>query len=441
MVGTPLGRADADLDRELRTHLALEEDEQIDAGLAPRDARDAARRALGSMTLVKEDTRAAWGWIAVEQCARDLRYGLRGLWRTKWISAAAVITLALGIGANTALFSVVDAVLLRALPFREPDQLVVVTQDSSAIGQNVNQFAPTTFFDWKRHSESLGDLAALHNIRVNLVVRGEPMQVAAQEVTAGLFDLLGVQPCRTRHVPARICRAARVVLVSQAVAGARGDHDCRANRDARWPALDHHRRPARPWRPWAAAHQPVGADRAQSTDAGPKDVTYDPAPLPGRHRRSGGRGWAHCHRFSQDAPRRSSARTTPSARWRARLLAGALRRAAGAAGGGCVLLVACTNVAGAADARRVNASAVRVAWRHARPADRAAAGETSARHLGAAWPLVAGWRPRLCARAARPRHSRIDQIRRTPSSSSRSASSSPPACPGVFLAWRRRARR
>src|SRR6266511_2487497 len=180
------GRADADLDRELRTHLALEEEEQIDAGLTARNARDAARRALGNATLVKEDTRAAWGWTAVERCARDIRYGVRGLWRTKWISAAAIITLALGIGANTALFSVVDAVLLHALPFRDPQQLVMATQDSAALQKHVDNFAPTTFFDWKRHAQSFTDLAAIHAIRVKLVVHGEPMEVSAQSVSANV---------------------------------------------------------------------------------------------------------------------------------------------------------------------------------------------------------------------------------------------------------------
>ena len=141
------GRADTDLDRELRTHLALEEEEQIDAGLTVQDARYAARRAFGNATLVKEDTRAAWGWTPVERCARDIRYGLRGLWRTKWISAAAIITLALGIGANTALFSVVNAVLLHALPFRDAQQLVMATQNNAVRQRTVDNFAPTTFFD------------------------------------------------------------------------------------------------------------------------------------------------------------------------------------------------------------------------------------------------------------------------------------------------------
>jgi putative ABC transport system permease protein len=188
------GRADADLDRELRAHLALEEEEQRDAGRTARDARDGARRALGNLPLIREDTRAAWGWTAIERAARDVRYGLRGLWRTKWLSAAAVITLALGIGANTALFSVVDAVLLHALPFREPRQLVMVTQDSAGLQQTVDTFAPTTFFDWRRHAQSFIDLAAIHKIRVNLLVRGEPLQAQAQEVSPNVFDLLGLQP-------------------------------------------------------------------------------------------------------------------------------------------------------------------------------------------------------------------------------------------------------
>jgi predicted permease len=191
------GRADADLDRELRAHLELEEIEQLEAGLTPQQARDAARRAFGRAMLVKDDTRAAWGWTAVEHRVRDVRVGLRALWRTKWLTAAAIITLAIGIGANTALFSVIDAVLLRTLPFRDPRQLVMITQKPAAADAN-RQFAPTTFFDWKQHNESFSDLAAIRSVRANLIAGGDPIQLLGQNVSANLFNLLGAQPALGR---------------------------------------------------------------------------------------------------------------------------------------------------------------------------------------------------------------------------------------------------
>ena len=141
------GQADADLDRELRAHLDQEEDEQRESGLSSQQARDAARRAFGPTLIATEDTRAAWGGLFIEQRLRDVTIGVRSLWRTKWITAAAILTLAIGIGANTALFSVIDAVLLRTLPYDDPERLIVITQPGHDGQGNNSSFAPTTLVD------------------------------------------------------------------------------------------------------------------------------------------------------------------------------------------------------------------------------------------------------------------------------------------------------
>jgi putative ABC transport system permease protein len=207
------GQADADLDRELRAHLDQEEEEQRDAGLSPQQARDAAKRAFGPKLIAIEDTRAAWGGLFIEQRLRDVSIGVRSLWRTKWITAAAILTLAIGIGANTALFSVIDAVLLRTLPYNNPERLVMLTQPGPD-GRSNNQFAPTMLFDWRQHSTTFEGFAVIRRGRANFVIGGEPVQLFGQLVSANLFDLLGAPPLLGRTFAADEGRPGRdAVLV------------------------------------------------------------------------------------------------------------------------------------------------------------------------------------------------------------------------------------
>ena len=122
-------RRERDLEREVRSHLELEAEDQLRNGLPPEKARLAAQKAFGNATLVTEEIRAMSAWTALDRLAQDLRYGLRTMGRNRGFAAVAILTLALGIGANTVIFSVLNAVELRRLPVRDPQQLVALRHE------------------------------------------------------------------------------------------------------------------------------------------------------------------------------------------------------------------------------------------------------------------------------------------------------------------------
>ena len=130
----------------------------------------------------------------MEKLLKDVRYAVRGLVKRPGFTVIALITLALGIGANTAIFSVVNAVLLRPLPFRDPEQLVIVWEDAAFAGFPRNTPAPANYVDWKNQNQSFADMAATAEVSFNLTGDAEPERVTAYAVTANFFPLFGVQP-------------------------------------------------------------------------------------------------------------------------------------------------------------------------------------------------------------------------------------------------------
>jgi predicted permease len=187
-----------DLDRELRTDLDLEAAEQQQSGLSEVEARHAAQRAFGNMALIKEDTRATWGWAWLERLGQDLRYALRTARREPGFATTAIVTLALAIGINTAVFSVIDTVLFRKPPLADPDRLVTLQQKLPKLGDVALGAAPAEYLDYRNHSRTFSSIAGYENEVFDLNGGTEPLHVQAQAVTYTLFSTLGVKPARGR---------------------------------------------------------------------------------------------------------------------------------------------------------------------------------------------------------------------------------------------------
>src|SRR5271154_1708595 len=154
-------KRDADLERELQSDLELEEEEQRENGLPPEEARNAARRAFGNATLIKEQTHEAWGWAPFDRLGQDVRYALRQLRRTPGFALLTVFTLALGIGSTTAIFSVFNATLLRPLPFTDPDRLVVLWSSVPHFGYSgPGSLTDPDFTQWQQQNQVFEQIAA-----------------------------------------------------------------------------------------------------------------------------------------------------------------------------------------------------------------------------------------------------------------------------------------
>jgi predicted permease len=189
-------RALESLDDDVRDHIERETEDNIGRGMTPPEARRQALLKFGNVALVKEDTRAVWTWQWLEQLIQDSRYAFRALRRSPGYTAVAIITLALGIGANTAIFSVVHNVLLRPLPYANPDQLITI---SSFIPQMQARFPSlpiraVDFLELRRSSKALAELAAIADTEFNLTGAGEPERLFGARVSSNFFSMVGVEP-------------------------------------------------------------------------------------------------------------------------------------------------------------------------------------------------------------------------------------------------------
>ena len=200
-------RMDSELDEEIRDHLNRQIEFNLAGGMSPEEARLAALRKLGNAALLRDQTRATWNWNALEQFIHDLRIGVRTLRRTPGFTLVALLVMALGIGANVALFTVVRSVLLKPLAYSDSERLALIyeadnTQPHPAPWLPVDA---GSFWEWQRSTQSLAQMALVSPFQ-GYNVSGEggklPEVVEAAWCTDNFFSLLGVQPMLGRSFTA-----------------------------------------------------------------------------------------------------------------------------------------------------------------------------------------------------------------------------------------------
>jgi predicted permease len=188
-------RRDEDLDRELRTHLELETEERSDSGLPAYEAACAARRTFGNVTLVKEDVRHMWGWSRWEILMQDIRHAWRTLRKSPGFAATAILTLALGIGATTAVFTVIDSVILKPLSYPECGSLVVIWERVRFLGGQPVGPNPRHVDVWRERATGFRGLTVYRHMAMGIMLEaGRPRQVGAIACLPNLFEVLEVKP-------------------------------------------------------------------------------------------------------------------------------------------------------------------------------------------------------------------------------------------------------
>jgi putative ABC transport system permease protein len=188
------GQLDEDLNEELRAHIDLAAEENVERGMSAQQARKTALREFGAMTQTKEIYRMQRGLPILETLASDLRFGFRQLVKTPAFALTAILTLALGIGATTAIFSVVKAVLLAPLPYSEPGRIVAVWTANPARGGQPLSSSAGDFAIWRQRSGVFEDLAPSYDNERTLTGQGAPLFLISYAVSANYLRILGVQP-------------------------------------------------------------------------------------------------------------------------------------------------------------------------------------------------------------------------------------------------------
>jgi predicted permease len=188
-----------DLDRDIRDHLERETQDNIDRGMAPDEARRQAMLAFGNVALAKEDTRRVWVWAWLDEARQDLRYAVRTLRNSPAFTTTAAATLALAIATNTAMFSVLNAVLLRPLPYRSSEQLAMLWTEDPTQDLREGRSALWDVEQWRSQSQSFADMATFDSVGTVLTGAEGVEQIVGASISPNLLPLLGVQPVLGRN--------------------------------------------------------------------------------------------------------------------------------------------------------------------------------------------------------------------------------------------------
>jgi putative ABC transport system permease protein len=191
-------RVDRELDDELHSYVELLADGKAKAGLPDDTAHRAARIEVGGLDQIRESVRNQRTGITLERLVQDVRYGVRMAIRNPTVAVVVVLTLGIGIGATTAVFSVVDAFLLDPLPFPHPDRLVTLSHYDRQAGVAGNRASPANFLDWRDRSRSFSSMAVIEPYGLEIVSDGEPQSLRVWRVSEGFFETLGMRAARGR---------------------------------------------------------------------------------------------------------------------------------------------------------------------------------------------------------------------------------------------------
>ena len=189
-------RMENDLDHDIREHIEMEIRDNIERGMSPDEARRAALHKFGNVLRVSEETRAVWRWMWAERLLQDIRYAVRGLRRNPVFAAVAILTLALGIGMNTAVFSVVSAVLIKPLPYPDPGRLVWLANYNRRF--HFEASTSPDFFDWRAQSRSFEEMTGYTTIDSTVQDGAESSKLGLVQITAAFWRIAGARPALGR---------------------------------------------------------------------------------------------------------------------------------------------------------------------------------------------------------------------------------------------------
>src|SRR5262245_12395441 len=212
-------RFDRELEEEMRFHLEMKAEENLAAGISPEEARCAAQRQFGNQTLLREASRDMWGFRSIETLFQDLRFGIRLFLKSPGLTAVLIGAIALGIGFNSALFSVVNTLLLSPLPFPDADRLTIAWTRSAKISNTRLGVTTDEFAEWRKQTQSFAGIAAQAGALFNLSGTDEPERIIGGRVTTDFFSVFGIKPALGRDFsPGEDeLKSGRVVILSQSV--------------------------------------------------------------------------------------------------------------------------------------------------------------------------------------------------------------------------------